>query len=113
MRMISNKGMNNEWGMEINLMNEETIEVKVLKESSLCEIFEEYDQDHIERCSDCGSSIFRIYNEPVKEGQYEQLVCAVCGHRVGGWLNDFNAPISGGKTVAGRICRKCGEELEV
>lgn len=84
------------------------IEVKTLKESTLAEHFDEYEQENIERCPDCGSSLFRIYNEPVKEGQYEQMVCAVCNHRFGGWLNDFK---SEGK-VDGRICKKCGDELE-
>lgn len=86
------------------------IDTKILKESVIGEIFEEYEQENIERCPDCGSSVFRIYNEPVKEGVYEQMVCAVCNHRVGGWLNDFRS--KGDKSVDGRICRKCGTELE-
>jgi len=85
------------------------IEEKVLKESILANHFQEYEQENIERCSDCGSSIFRIYNEPVKEGKYEQMVCAKCNHRVGGWLNDFKVD---GKGVDGKICRKCGDSLE-
>jgi len=95
-------------------MNDEIkyIETKVLKESVLWEHFEEFDQEHLERCPDCGSSLFRIYKEPVKEGLYEQMVCAVCNHRIGGWLNDFKTALSEGKSIDGRICRKCGGELE-
>lgn len=37
------------------------------------------------------------------------MVCAVCNHRLGGWLNDFKVE---GEGVSGRICRKCGNELE-
>lgn len=92
--------------------HERHMEAKIIKESVLCEHFEEFDQEKIERCPDCGSSLFRIYNEPVKEGLYEQMVCAVCNYRVGGWLNDFETFISEGKSVDGRICRKCGDELE-
>lgn len=90
--------------------NLDHISVIVLKESTLGEHFEEFEQEHLERCPDCGSSIFRIYKEPVKEGLYEQMVCAVCNHRIGGWLNDFR--IEGKENVDGRICRKCGNELE-
>lgn len=86
------------------------IETKVLKESTAVEIFETYDQDHFERCPDCGSSLFRIYKEPVKEGLYEQMVCAICNHRFGGWLNDFKT--EGKEKVDGRICKKCGNKLE-
>lgn len=86
------------------------IEAKILKESIVAEHFEEYDQEHIERCPDCGSSLFRIYKEPVKEGTYEQMVCAVCNHRFGGWLNDFRN--QGKEHIDGRICRRCGSELE-
>lgn len=86
------------------------IETKVLKESAVEEHFEEFDQEYLERCPDCGSSLFRIYKEPVKEGLYEQMICATCNHRLGGWLNDFN---SEGKHVDGRICKKCGNELEM
>lgn len=82
----------------------------VLKESTLAEIFEEFEQENLERCPDCGSSIFRIYKEPVKEGLYEQMICTVCNHRIGGWLNDFRK--EGKENVDGRICRKCGNELE-
>lgn len=87
----------------------EYIEAKILKESMVSSHFEEYEQENLERCSDCGSSIFRIYKEPVEEGIYEQMICAVCNHRVGGWLNDFKVD---GKGVDGRICRKCGDELQ-
>ena len=86
------------------------VDVIVVKESALVEHFDEFEQEHLERCPDCGSSLFRIYNEPVKEGQYEQMVCAVCNHRVGGWLNDFKK--EGKEYVDGRICRKCGNEIE-
>lgn len=86
------------------------VNVVVLKESAVAEHFDEYEQELLERCPDCGSSIFRIYREPVKEGLYEQMVCAVCNHRVGGWLNDFKT--EGKEHVDGRICRKCGNELE-
>jgi uncharacterized protein with PIN domain len=89
---------------------EKCIETKVLKESALAEHFEEFDQEYLERCPDCGSSLFRIYKEPVKEGLYEQFVCAICNHRYGGWLNDFK--IEGKEHTDGRICRKCGNELE-
>lgn len=86
------------------------IETKVLKESIVGEHFDEFEQEHLERCVDCGSSLFRIYNEPVKEGTYEQMVCAVCNHRVGGWLNDFRS--EGKEHIDGRICRRCGNELD-
>lgn len=86
------------------------IDTKILKESVIGEIFEEYEQENVERCPDCGSSLFRIYKEPVKEGVYEQMVCAVCLHIFGGWLNDFRS--KGDKNVYGRVCRKCGSELE-
>lgn len=33
-----------------------------------------------------------------------------CNHRFGGWLNDFRT--EGRERVSGRICRKCGSELE-
>lgn len=86
------------------------IDTKILKESIIGEIFEEYEQENIDRCANCGSSLFRIYKEPVKEGVYEQMICAVCNHRVGGWLNDFRSKED--KNVDGRVCRKCGAELE-
>lgn len=82
----------------------------VLKESIVGEHFlDTFEQENLERCPDCGSSIFRIYNEPVKEGRYEQIICAVCNHRLGGWLNDYKTEL---KSISGRICRKCGDELE-
>lgn len=65
-----------------------TIEVKILPESEIIEQFSDYQQENIERCH-CGSSLFRIYKEPVLEGLYEQNVCAICGDIMGGWLNDF------------------------
>ncbi len=86
------------------------IEAKVLKESIVGEHFEEFDQEHLERCPDCGSSLFRIYKEPVKEGLYEQIICGICNHRFGGWLNDFRS--EGKEHIDGRICRRCGNELE-
>lgn len=75
------------------------IETKVLKESIVGEHFDEFDQEHLERCPDCGSSLFRIYKDPVKEGLYEQMVCAICNHIFGGWLNDFRS--EGNKNVDG------------
>lgn len=86
------------------------IETKVLKESTIGEHFEEFEQENIERCPDCGSTIFRIYKEPVKEGTYEQMVCAICNHRVGGWLNDWRS--EGNNNTDGRICKRCGRALE-
>lgn len=85
------------------------IEAKVLKESIVGEIFEGFEQEHLERCPDCGSSLFRIYKEPVKEGTYEQMICAVCNHRLGGWLNDWRSERK--EKVDGRICRRCGGDL--
>jgi uncharacterized protein with PIN domain len=77
----------------IKNMNERTfIPVITLSELSLSEHFREepyFEQENIERCPECGSSLFRIYKEPVLEGLYEQNICAICNHRVGGWLNDF------------------------
>ena len=90
--------------------DERYIEAKILKESTIGECFEEYEQEHLERCPDCGSSIFRIYKEPVKEGLYEQMICAICNHNFGGWLNDFR--IEGKGLINGRICGKCGNDLE-
>ncbi len=91
------------------MINEEkTIDIKVFKESEISKYFPEYEQENIERCPDCGSSIFRIYKEPVKEGLYEQIICAICNHRYGGWLNDFRVK----EAISGRICRKCGNDLE-
>lgn len=85
------------------------IDAKILKESTVGEHFDEYEQENLERCPDCGSTIFRIYKEPVEEGKYEQMICVVCNHRLGGWLNDFLT--EGKEHIDGRICRKCGEEL--
>ena len=86
------------------------VESKILKESTVAEHFDEYEQENLERCPDCGSTVFRIYKEPVDEGLYEQMICAVCSHRLGGWLNDFKK--EEGKCVDGVICRKCGNELD-
>jgi uncharacterized protein with PIN domain len=71
-------------------MNERTfIPVITLSELAVAEHFQQpfFEQENIKRCPECGSSLFRIYHEPVPEGTYEQNVCAVCNHRVGGWLN--------------------------
>jgi len=89
---------------------ERYIEAKIIKESTIGEHFEDFEQENLERCADCGSSMFRIYKEPVKEGVYEQMICAVCNHILGGWLNDFRT--EGKDSIDGRICRKCGSELE-
>lgn len=86
------------------------MDVKILKESTVGELFDAYEQENLERCPDCGSVMFRIYKEPVKEGVYEQMICAVCNHRLGGWLNDFL--VEGKEHVDGSICRKCGNELD-
>jgi hypothetical protein len=52
-----------------------------------------YDQENLERCSNCGSSLFRNYNEPVQEGSYVNQVCAVCNERLGGIVNPYNTHI--------------------
>jgi len=74
-------------------MNERTfIPVITLSELAVAEHFQQepcFEQENIERCPECGSSLFRIYHEPVPEGTYEQNICAVCNHRVGGWLNNW------------------------
>ena len=78
-------------------MNERThIQVITLSELAIAEHFQqdpEFEQENIERCPECGSSLFRIYHEPVPEGTYEQNVCAVCNHRVGGWINNWKEKI--------------------
>ncbi len=104
----SNKGILSMPGIE-DILKIEKIEI-VLKESIVGEQFEEFELENLERCPDCGSSLFRIYKEPVKEGLYEQMVCAVCNHVFGGWLNDFRS--EGKEKIDGRICRRCGNELE-
>lgn len=70
-------------------MIEPKITVIVNPLSTLCEEFTEYSQEFVERCSNCGSSLFYLYNEPVPEGEYIQNVCAVCGSRQGGYINNF------------------------
>ncbi len=72
------------------------IPVITLTESAITEHFQQescFEQENIERCPKCGSSLFRIYHEPVPEGTYEQNICAVCNHRVGGWVNDWKKKI--------------------
>ena len=68
------------------------IPVIILVESKISEHFQEdpeFEIENIERCPNCGSSLFRIYHEPVPEGTYEQKVCAVCNHRMGGFLDNW------------------------
>ena len=72
-------------------MNERTfIPVITLSELAVAEHFQQepcFEQENIERCPECGSSLFRLYNEPVPEATYTQNICAVCNHRVGGFVN--------------------------
>jgi len=65
------------------------IDVKTLTEYEVSKHFSNFEQEHFERCPECGSSLFRIYKEPVEVGTYEQFICAICNHRYGGWLNDW------------------------
>jgi len=78
-------------------MNKRThIPVITLSELAIAEHFQQepaFEQENIERCPECGSSLFRIYCEPVPEGTYEQNICAICNHRVGGWLNNWRNKI--------------------
>ncbi len=66
------------------------IPVITLSELAISEHFpESFEQENIERCPECGSSLFRIYKQPVPRGTYEQNICAICNHRVGGYLNNW------------------------
>lgn len=74
----------------MNSENREHINVITLTELAVSEHFpESYEQENLERCPECGSSLFRIYKEDVPEGSYDQFICAVCNHRWGGYLNRF------------------------
>jgi len=64
------------------------IKVLVKPEYLIGRKFDWFDSECVERCS-CGSSLFRIYNEPTNEGEYIQHVCAICNNRIGGFVNDF------------------------
>ena len=76
-------------------MNERTnIPVITLSELAVSEHFpDNFEQENLERCPECGSSLFRIYKEPVQEGTYEQYICSICNHRFGGWLNNLKDKI--------------------
>jgi hypothetical protein len=70
------------------------IPVVTVSENAISEHFpENYEQENIERCAECGSSLFRIYKEPVPEGTYEQTICAICNNRTGGYVNDWRKKI--------------------
>lgn len=71
------------------------IMVITLTEIAVSEHFvESYEQENLERCPECGSSLFRLYNEEVPEGRYDQFICAVCNHRWGGYLNKFKVDLN-------------------
>jgi uncharacterized protein with PIN domain len=78
-------------------MNERIhIPVITLTELAVAEHFQEgdgFEQENLERCPECGSSLFRIYKEPVPESTYEQQICAICNHIIGGWVNDWRMQI--------------------
>ena len=66
------------------------IPIITLSELAISEHFpESFEQENIERCPECGSSLFRIYKEPVPEGTYDNVICGICNHRIGGYLNDW------------------------
>lgn len=64
--------------------------VVTLTELAISEYFDDFEQENLERCPECGSSLFRLYKQHVPEGSYDQFICAVCNHRWGGYLNDYN-----------------------
>jgi len=83
-----------------------TIAVTTLTEYEVSKHFSNFEQEHFERCPECGSSLFRIYKEPVPEGLYEQFICAICNHRYGGWLNDYKTILESKTTKYDIIERK-------
>jgi hypothetical protein len=55
----------------------------VQPENEVCEHIRCFTQERLERCSNCGSSLWRNYNEDVPEGDYYHQICAVCNQRLG------------------------------
>ncbi|MFA5394823.1 MAG: hypothetical protein WC346_02270 [Methanogenium sp.] len=49
-----------------------------------------YDQMNLDRCSHCGSSLFRNYCEHTVEGCETHQICAVCNSRLGGLISAYN-----------------------
>lgn len=45
--------------------------------------------NRIQRCTNCGSSLFRIYETNIPEGTYDHEICAVCNCRLGARMNAF------------------------
>ena len=80
--------------------------ILILNELNVSEHFPEFEQEHFERCPECGSTVFRIYKEPVEECVYEQFICAICNHRYGGWVNDYKTILESKTTKYDIIERK-------
>lgn len=54
---------------------------KILHISNIQKYYEkEYNLKLVERC-DCGSNLFRIYNEDTEKGTYIQFICAKCNQK--------------------------------
>ena len=43
-----------------------------------------YNPKFLEKCSNCGSTIFRIYNEDTNKGTYIQFICVKCNQKATG-----------------------------
>jgi hypothetical protein len=61
----------------------------VQPENEVCEHIKNFNQNDLERCGNCGSSLWRNYNEDVPEGDYYHQICAVCNQRLGAILHTY------------------------
>jgi len=60
------------------------IPVLVLPECAVGQHVQFYDEINVDRCTNCGSSLFRNYVELNTEKEdWIQQICAVCGQRLG------------------------------
>jgi hypothetical protein len=48
-----------------------------------------FEEQRLQRCSNCGSSLFRLYSVNTDEGTFDHEICAVCNCRLGGRPNNF------------------------
>lgn len=64
------------------------IPVLVLPECAIGQHVKFYNEYDIDRCSNCGSSLFRNYTERNENDEdWIQQICAVCGNRLGEFRN--------------------------